>query len=172
MKPWRYIFVIIGVFASALAPRMVAAESKPPEIVDGHLKLGFDRLAAFKFVAPPYDPTADTKAKKPDANEQIPAEVKAWHGKKALVTGYMMPVKLKNGLVIEFMLVKDPQMCCYGQVPNPNEWIIVSMPKGVRPLMDIPLSFYGELKIGANYDNGFLTGIYRLEGERMAPIQD
>ena len=98
--------------------------------------------------------------------------VKNWSGKKAIVTGYMMPTKMEKGLVTEFLLVKDPMMCCYGTVPNVNEWIIVRMKPGIQPLMDLPISFYGELKVGAMFDNNYLTGIYLLNGEKMGEVQN
>lgn len=148
-----------------------AAPSGPPEVEDGYLRLGFDRLAAYKFVAPPFDAAANPTAKPPTGEEQIPAEVKAWNGQKAIVTGFMLPVKLENGLVTEFLLVKDAMMCCYGTVPNMNEWVVVRMSKGVRPLMDVPISFYGQLKIGALFENGYMTGIYQLEGEKMGEVK-
>ena len=147
----------------------------PPENIDGYLKLGFDRLGGYKFIAPPFDPAAasDPNAKPPaSGEEQIPAVVKNWSGKKAIVTGYMMPTKMEKGLVTEFLLVKDPMMCCYGTVPNVNEWIIVRMKPGIQPLMDLPISFYGELKVGAMFDNNYLTGIYLLNGEKMGEVQN
>ena len=85
----------------------------------------------------------------------------------AIVTGYMLPTRMAEGLVTEFLLVKDPAMCCYGAVPNMNEWVVVKMTKGVRPLMDVPISFSGEFKVGALFENGYMTGIYLLEGEKM-----
>jgi hypothetical protein len=145
----------------------VAVTNGPPEAVNGYLKLGFDRLASYKFIAPPFDPAAEPKADPPTGEEQIPAEVKAWSGQKAVLTGFMLPVKMENGLVTEFLLLKDPMMCCYGTVPNMNEWVVVKMTKGVRPLMDTPISFSGVLKVGAMFENGYLTGIYLLEGEKM-----
>ena len=42
---------------------------------------------------------------------------------------------------------------------------------GVRPLMDVPISFYGELKVGATFENGYMTGIYQLEGEKMGDVK-
>jgi hypothetical protein len=146
--------------------------SPAPEVEQGYLRLGFDRLAASKFVPPAYDPAADPKAPPVSGDEQIPAGVKHWSGKKAIVTGYMLPVKMDGALVTEFLLVKDPMMCCYGVVPNMNEWVVVKMVKGgVKPLMDVPVSFYGELKVGAMFENGYMTGIYLLEGEKMGEIK-
>ncbi len=144
------------------------AEVSAPEVENGFLRLGFNRLASYHFVPPTFDPAADPKAIPPGGEEQIPAAVKAWSGQKAIVTGFMLPVKMQDGLVTEFLLVKDPMMCCYGVVPNMNEWVVVKMVKeGVKPLMDVPISFYGTLKVGAMFENGYMTGVYLLEGEKM-----
>jgi hypothetical protein len=95
----------------------------------------------------------------------------AYDGRKAVVTGFMMPVKMNGGLVSEFLLVKDPMMCCYGVVPNMNEWVVVRMKgDGVKPLMDVPVSLYGDLKIGAVLENGYLTGIYEMAGDRLTEL--
>ena len=94
-----------------------------------------------------------------------------WNGKKAVVTGFMIPVKMEKGLVTEFLLMRNTMACCYGAVPNMNEWVIVKMKKGVAPLMDVPVAFYGELKVGAMFENGYMTGLYELEGERMGEVQ-
>ena len=53
----------------------------------------------------------------------------------------------------------------------PNEWVIVKMKKGVQPMMDVPVAFYGELKVGAMFENGYMTGLYELEGEKMGDVQ-
>jgi hypothetical protein len=144
----------------------------PPEVVNGYLKLGFDRLGSYRFVPPPFDPAADPKVTPPTGEEQIPAEVKSWSGQKVMVTGYMMPVKMEKGLVTEFLVLKDPAMCCYGAVPNMNEWIVVRMKKGVLPLMDLPIAFFGQLKVGAMFENGYMSGIYFLEGDKMGDVQN
>ncbi len=168
MTSSRRLLLIVATLALAAWGEVRAAENAEPALENGYLRLGFDRLASYKFVAPAYDPAADPKKPPVTGEEQIPASVKAWSGRKAIVTGFMLPVKMDGQLVTEFLLVKDPMMCCYGVVPNMNEWVVVKMVKGgVRPLMDTPISFYGELKVGAMFENGYMTGIYLLEGERM-----
>ncbi|MDB6167217.1 MAG: hypothetical protein JWM88_81 [Verrucomicrobia bacterium] len=178
MKSPRHFFwnslaaPLLGVLAVSMALAADTADNGAPEVEDGYLRLGFDRLASYKFVAPTYDPAADAKAPPASGEEQIPEGVKHWSGRKAIVTGFMLPVKMDGGLVTEFLLVKDPMMCCYGVVPNMNEWVVVRMVKGgVRPLMDVPVSFYGELKVGAMFENGYMTGIYLLEGEKMGAMK-
>lgn len=141
----------------------MGADGKPEEA--GYVPAGFDLLASYEFVAPAQDTPGE---KKGDA--QIPDRVKALHDRKVRVTGFMLPVKMHEGLVTEFLLVKDPMMCCYGIMPKLNEWIVVKMiAKGVPPLMDVPIAFEGRLKVGEIYDNGYLTGLYLLEGERQLP---
>ena len=82
----------------------------------------------------------------------------------------MMPLKMEKGLVTEFLLMKNTLMCCYGTAPNLNELILVKTKQGVHASMDQPISFYGELKVGATFDNGYLSGIYQLEDARMGEV--
>jgi uncharacterized protein len=141
-------------FATLLGAGLLPAAEEVPAV-------GFDKLAAFEFTAP------ESEAKAPAAEAQIPAKVREFNDKKVAVTGFMLPVKMDGGLVIEFLLVKDPMMCCYGVMPRVNEWVVVKMVgKGVPPLMDVPITFEGKLKVGQIYEGGYLTGLYLLAGER------
>ncbi len=162
-----------GDVAATPAPAANAAQATIPaaELENGYLKLGFDRLSGFKFLAPEFDPSANPNVKPPTGNEQIPAIVKSWSGKKALVTGFMQPTKLEKGKCTEFMLMASQMACCYGGVPNINDWVIVRMPAGVPVIMDVPISFYGTLKVGATFENGYLTGIYEMDGEKMGEVK-
>jgi hypothetical protein len=148
------------------------AESKFAVNAGGYYVVGFDQLASFEFVPPTETPAADKQTPVPAAKQeksQIPERIQVLHGQKVAVTGFMLPVKMDKGLVTEFLLVKDAMMCCYGVMPKLNEWIVVKMVgAGVPPLMDVPIVFEGKLKVGEMYDNGYLTGIYLLEGERQA----
>ena len=155
------ILLLVGAFVRADAPDD-----------DSYLKLGFDRLAAFKFVPPNYDPVADAKLAPPSGAEQIPTEVKGWSGKKAMITGFMLPTKMENGKATEFLIMANQMACCFGTVPNMNDWVVVRMPQGVPVIQDIPISFYGTLKVGAMYENGYMTGIYEMDAERMGEVKE
>ena len=160
-----------SVLQVAALPSATEQKLANPEVENGYLKLGFDRLAGFKFLPPAFDPLADPKTPPPTGEEQIPAIVKGWSGHKALVTGFMLPTKLEKGKCTEFILMANQMACCYGGTPNMNDWVIVRMPQGVAVLMDVPVSFYGTLKVGALFENGYLTGIYELAAEKMAEIK-
>jgi len=134
-----------------------AVQAAEPETV----AVGFDKLASYEFVTP------EDPAKAAEAEKQIPAKIREFNDKKVSVTGFMLPVKMDGGLVTEFLLVKDPMMCCYGVMPKVNEWVVVRMVgKGVAPLMDVPITFEGKLSVGQLYEGGYLTGLYLLKGER------
>ena len=186
MNPLRATAVFLAILTSSVAFGAEAAPATPPadaaapaanapvptpQEENGYLKLGFEHLASYNFTPPPFDPTADPNAKPPTGEEQIPPQVKGWNKKKVMVTGYMVPVKMEKGLVTEFLLMRNTMACCFGTVPNMNEWVVVKMKKGVQPLMDLPVAFYGELKVGAMFENGYMTGLYELEGEKMGEVQ-
>jgi len=143
-----------------------------PELDNGFLKLGFDRLAGYKFVAPQYDPLTDGKAVPPTGEEQIPTVVKSWNGKKAVITGFMLPTKLENGKAVEFLLMANQMACCYGTVPNTNDWVIVRTPQGVPIIQDVPIAFRGKFKVGAMFENGYMTGIYALEADGPGEVRE
>jgi hypothetical protein len=135
--------------------------------IDGYERVGFDQLASYAFTPPDADP-AKPEAPPPSGAAQIPAKIKALDQQKVAVTGFMLPVKMDGGLVKEFLLVKDPMLCCYGVMPKINEWVVVKMVgSGVKPMMDIPITFEGKLHVGEMYDNGYLTGLYLLDGDRQ-----
>lgn len=157
MKPIPTSFLRTGAALTLVALLLTGARAADEKA----LEVGFDKLASFEFVAPP----DESKAK--EAETQIPAPVRELDAKKVSVTGFMLPVKMNEGLVTEFLLVKDPMMCCYGVMPKVTEWVVVKMNgKGVPPLMDVPITFEGTLKVGQIYEGGYLTGLYLLQGDR------
>jgi hypothetical protein len=103
---------------------------------------------------------------------QIPAAIKQLNGRKVIVTGFMLPIKMDgNEQTTEFLLMKSQLLCCYGIAPQVNEWILVDMVKGgTLPIMDVPISFCGTLHVRAMYENGYLTCIYSLDGEKMTGL--
>ncbi len=156
----------------SLASASVAlADAPPPAVDNGYLKLGFDRLSGFKFVAPNYDPITDANKAPPTGEDQIPEKVKEFSGKKAVITGFMLPTKLDNGKATEFLIMANQMACCFGTVPNMNDWVVVHMPQGVEVVQDIPISFYGKLKVGAMYENGYMTGIYEMQADKMGEVK-
>jgi hypothetical protein len=167
--------VPVSATPAPVAPAAAAAASDKPMVFEktasGYDAVGFDFLSGFEFNPPDYDPSAPD-AKPPSGADQIPANVKALDQRKVAVTGFMLPTKMEGSLVVEFLLVKDAMMCCYGAMPRVNEWIVVKMTgKGVKPLMDIPVTFEGKLTVGEMFENGYLTGLYLLDGEALTKVE-
>ncbi len=168
-----FLRVLALAFLAIGAPAAPAQAQVPAPETDGsYLKLGFDRLSSYKFVAPEYDPLSNPKAAPPTGEEQIPAAVKAWSGKKAIVTGFMLPTKLEGGKAVEFLLMANQMACCYGTVPNMNDWVIVRMPKGVPIVQDVPIAFRGTFRVNPTFESGYMTGIYQLEAEGPGQVAE
>lgn len=135
------------------------------------LIVGFDRLASFNYDIPDEAPAATNAPAKatPPPKDQIPAAVKAFDKQRVALKGFMLPLKVEGGLITELLIMRDQSMCCYGTVPKINEWVSVKMTgKGVKPIMDQAVTLYGKLHVGEIRENGYLVGIYQMDGERVA----
>lgn len=144
-----------------------------PVPVEGEaLSVTFDQLASFEY-AMPEEPMVDSPALIPGGSEQVPVEIKAYDQKVLGVKGFMLPLKVQNGLVTELLLMRDQSMCCYGVVPKITEWISVKMVgKGVKPIMDQPVTLFGRFQVGEVRENGYLVCLYRMEADRMVTSLD
>jgi hypothetical protein len=138
--------------------------------VPGYADVTFAQLAGFDFVwtKDMADGTSSAKDINSQARAQIPEKITSLDGKKAVVEGFLLPVKMDGDLAIEFLLMRNQSMCCYGVAPKINEWITVQLSgKGVVPVMDQPIAVAGVLHVGPIVENGSLAGIYRLDGEKV-----
>jgi hypothetical protein len=139
-----------------------ATNSDPAEI-DGYAKVGFDKLASFHYVMP--DEASPTNQPPKD---QFPPAIKSLHDKPIALRGFMLPLKIEQGLVTEMLVMKDQSMCCFGTTPKITEWVSVKMnEKGVKPIMDQPVTLFGKLHVGEMRENGYLVGIYEMAGDKM-----
>jgi len=133
-----------------------------------YLTVGFDYLSGFEYVIPEEVGTNTTAAAAAD-KDQIPKTVRSLNNQRVALKGFMLPLKVEGGLITELLVMRDQSMCCYGAVPKINEWVSVRMTsKGVKPIMDQAVTLYGKLKVGEIRENGYLVGIYEMDGESMA----
>jgi hypothetical protein len=143
----------------------------PPSTAGEPGSISFEQLAGYTFeisddLLGPI--TNDVAVAEQKTNSQIPETVKAFNQKKIALRGFMLPLKVEGGLVTEMLIMKDQSMCCYGTTPRINDWVSVKMRnKGVRPMMDLPVTLRGTLRVGEMRENGYLVGIYSMEGEAM-----
>jgi hypothetical protein len=162
---------------AAVAPAEEPAPAQPPpapvgepQKIGDYLDIGFDRLAAFNYEMPDESSVSTNKTDAPVLNkDQIPANVRAFDKKPIALKGFMLPLKVEGGLITELLIMRDQSMCCYGSVPKINEWVSVKMTgKGLKPIMDQAVTLYGTLHVGEIRENGYLVGIYCMDGEKMA----
>jgi hypothetical protein len=155
--------------ANPLPP--AAAAPAPTSSKPGYVTANFDKLAGFSFeisddLLGPV--TSDFAAVVAKTDAMIPESVHALNNQSVTIKGFMLPLKVESGAVTELLIMRDQSMCCYGVTPKINEWVSVKMKdKGVKAVMDQPVTLFGTLRVGEARENGYLVGIYRLEGERM-----
>ncbi len=136
-----------------------------------YLSVGFDQLASYTFEVSDelLESKGDPKELTEKTNQQIPDTIRKLSDQSVAVKGYMLPLKVEQGAVTEFLLMRDQSMCCFGTVPKINEWVSVkTIGKGVKPVMDEPVTIFGKLHVGEMRENGYLVGIYRMDGEKLA----
>jgi hypothetical protein len=137
--------------------------------VPGYRPISFGELAGFEFslnsVALELGATNSTAS---GVVEQIPGTVRQLDGQRVALQGFLVPLRMDEGLAVEFMLLRDQTLCCYGKLPQVNEWVLVHAEgRGVKPDMDVPLTVCGRLEVGDQRDKGVFVGLYRLQAERI-----
>ena len=160
------------------APGPAVAEAAPPEAPrdplpsgasapPGHQEVTFDFLASFEYRLPS-DMTRPVPGELEGKSELIPEDIHALNGREISLRGFMLPLKVEETLVTEFLIMRDQSMCCYGTVPLINEWVNVRMKdEGVEAVMDIPVTVHGTLKVGEFREGGYLVGIYDMDATRI-----
>jgi hypothetical protein len=139
--------------------------------IDGETlySIGFDKLSAFPYTivdaGTGATPEQIADAKKRD---QVPDWIRIYHDKRVVLTGYMMPLQVENGRAKKFVMMKDVNTCCYGAVPNMNDYVVVSMKgEGVVAVQDVPVLLIGTMKIEEKYESGYITALLSMEGEKF-----
>lgn len=152
--------------------RPAQADEPPAFRVSGGVRyhdVNFYRLSGFNY--PIVDASTGATAAEIEAGkkqDKIPAAIRFYDGKAVALTGFMLPITLESGLATKFILMRDTNTCCYGNVPNINEFVIVTMKgKGVRPVQDIPVTLLGTFHILERYDEGYLLPIFEMTGDRL-----
>ena len=153
--------------ASVPTPTPTPAVGGTSAVSGEPMALGFEKLASFVYEMPD-ETLGKPETVKTNTVSQIPEAIRALDKAKVALKGFMLPLKVEGGLVTELLLMKDQSMCCYGAVPKITEWVNVKMgSKGVKPVMDQPVTLHGQLKVGEIRENGFLVGIYAMDGEKL-----
>lgn len=136
---------------------------------DEMFSVGFDKLSAFDYkivdVGTGATPEEIEAARKID---KVPDWIKVYQDKRVALTGYLMPLTVENGKTKKFVMMKDVTTCCYGAVPNMNDYVVVAMKgDGVVAIQDVPVVLVGTFKIEEKYEGGYVTALFSMEGEKL-----
>ena len=131
--------------------------------------LGFDKLSSFPYKlvdagtgATPEEIAAHEKI------DQVPSWIHVYDQKPVLLTGYMMPLQIENGRSKKFVMMRDVTTCCYGAVPNMNDYLIVTMKgSGVEVVQDVPVELLGTFRIEQKYEGGYVVSLFVMDGEKF-----
>ena len=136
----------------------------------GYCSLTFQKLSGFHFFVTDQmlDKAPDTRSATWSCLAQIPENVRALSEKDVSVCGFMLPMKYDGRLTTQFLLLKNQSLCCYGMPPKITEWVNVRVSgKGIKPIMDVPVTVCGVFHVGDVRENGELIGIYSLDAQKV-----
>lgn len=160
--PWfRRLMVALAVLISALSGKPApSANSGPPQ--EAPLPTPFKVLADWHI------PDALFKAKPGHVLRFVPGNIRQLDGKEVAVTGFMLPIRIHNKLVTEFMLLRTQNTCCFGVPPELNEVVeVLRIDQPSKVLMDAPITVVGRLHVKERWEGTFLCSIYQLDAERV-----
>jgi len=126
-----------------------------------HRRVSFDQLSSYVYFE-----TARLAGVRTDSRtETIPEQIRALHGKRVSIDGFMMPLDYDGG-VRTFVLNASYDMCQFGAPSIINQRIDVSMVDGRRTaFVHTPIRVYGVMEVGEEYDRDQLVSIYRIKAD-------
>jgi hypothetical protein len=93
----------------------------------------------------------------------VPDAVRAFHGKKVTITGFMYPSQQTRGIT-EFILMKDRGTCCYGPKVQWTHFLTVTCARPVDYSPE-PVTFVGTFRVDPQVDKDYVLGLYYLDAE-------
>lgn len=99
----------------------------------------------------------------------LPQEIRAAHGAKVALHGFMMPLDVTSNGVTQFLLNGSYDMCQFGvSAGAPNQWVEVAMANGdAVPYTHLPITVAGTFSVGERRRNGRVVTLYRLAADKV-----
>ena len=131
------------------------APQPSPPAKDEEVPTSFDDLASFEF------PAGGSQER------TLPESIVRLSGRRVVLDGYMMPLQYEAGGAKKFLLMRYRFGCCYAVSPQLNEWIEVTMDKGVADYIPDALStVWGVLVVKEETREGATIGLYKMRASR------
>lgn len=171
----RWLLLGLMAFAPVVAWATRAYIAPAKAVAVNTLPLSFNEISNYSYVIPTFESTYFGRIETP--RNQIPSAITALNGKRASVTGFMLPIKLDKGQCKEFLLVADRSLggCCWSRVPRMNEWISVKMTgdHAHRFVSDQPVTVTGNFHAGEEIVNDEVMSLYRIDADDVSgPLTD
>ncbi len=141
----------------------LAQEAPPPEVREGFQSVSFAQLSDFPY------PTDENGALLPEAT--LPSEISALHGSKVALSGFLVPIEFQEDKVSGVILVRNQLLCCYGEEPKLNEWVLVTVDPPVEAVTDVPVTFFGTFEAGPDVEEGQVISLYRMNATEMETME-
>ena len=152
----------------AMAILISAFPGRPTTLAATILSPGAPLRTSFEVLASWRIPDALFKAKPGHVLRFVPANIRSLDGKEVAVTGFMLPIRVHNKLVTEFMLLRTQNTCCFGVPPELNEVVeVLRIDTPSKVLMDSPITVVGRMHVKERWEGTFLCSIYQLDAERV-----
>lgn len=148
----RFLGLVLSV-AALLGVMATAVAADAPRVT-------FAELAACPLVADAADPRLVA---------EMPATLRVARDGRVRLTGYMLPLTVEAGRARQFLLMRNQNACCFGQMPAANEYVVAeAAAPGLPVRMDAPVTFEGRLRIAPVVSGGAVVQFYNLEDAALS----
>ena len=156
--------------SASVSPIPKVESEKSAKRTGTYQSLTFETLTSFVIREPDWEKLEDPAyIATLNLDRDIPSQIKALNGEKIEIEGFMLPLEGEDDNLLSFVLLENQLACCFGAIPLLNEWVYVTVPekKKIRSYQDELVMIYGTLRVGAEFEDGMLNGIYHLELDRL-----
>jgi len=124
---------------------------------------------SFKVLAGFHLPEAVFKAKPGHVLGFVPGSIRNLNGKEVALTGFMLPIRIHDRLVTEFMLLRTQNTCCFGIPPELHEVVeVLKVNTPTKVFMDTPITVIGHLHVQERWEGTFLCSIYQMDADKVS----
>ena len=161
------VLILSLIFSYGVHPTKTSEINQQFQLVTKECQsISFDILADYDFGTLDWSGGSQSNQFIANQIEQIiPESIKALDNQQISVTGFVLPIETDGERIDSFLLLRDLQMCCYGTLPELNEWIYVEVPNHLEAknlISDTPIKVMGTLQVEPRFKDDFLLSIYSL----------
>jgi len=143
----------VGVEVAQTAPRVA--------VPMGVARISFADLGR----ALPADPE---RARPGEYLRAVPRAVLGRDQQRVLLQGFMIPTRVEDKGVREFLLVRNQASCCFGFPLQVTDMVVVRMTgRPTQSLMDHTLAVVGRLHVQEHWNGPYLGSLYQMDGENV-----